>query len=122
MQIYSQIVRVGEENLDKIRKLRLVEYCFAPPKLGRGPYPASRHFYVRTGTDHLGVSTASILLFVSVVIAAAPRPLRLRRGFVVTTALLNDILIVKCYYFLLHYCNKFILNLYIQWKNVEFAH
>ena len=85
--------------MDKNPGLSLVEYCFAPPKLGRGPYPASHYFYVRTGTDHLGVSTASILLFVSVVIAAAPRPLRLRRGFVVTTAPLTvivAILYAKC--------------------------
>ena len=54
MLIFNKIVWVGEEIMAKTAKLSIVEYCFAPPKLGRGPYPASHYFYVRTGTDHLG--------------------------------------------------------------------
>ena len=41
-------------------------------------------------------------------IAAAPRPLRLRRGFVVTTAPSNDMLVLTTYDFLLQLCDNFV--------------
>ena len=51
------------------------------------PYPTSQMILaLHKQHDHLGVTTASIWLVVFNLIAAAPRPLRLRRGFVVSTA------------------------------------
>ena len=53
------------------------------------PYPTSQMILaLHKQHDHLGVTTASILFVFFLMIAAAPRPLRLRRGFVVTTATL----------------------------------
>ena len=59
-------------------------------RIGQGALPCPHCFWMRI-RGHLGVTTALIAL-VFLIIAAAPRPLRLRRGFVVTTMSLSHIM------------------------------
>ena len=59
-------------------------------RIGQGTLPCPHCFWMRI-RGHLGVTTALIALEF-LIIAAAPRPLRLRRGFVVTTMSLSHIM------------------------------
>ena len=72
----------------------------------RGPSPASLFLVAWTRPSRC-LRSASICFVVFLFIAAAPRPLRLRRGFVVTTAPLNDMLTLTTYDFLLQLCDNF---------------
>ena len=73
----------------------------------RGPSPASLFLVAWTRPSRC-LRSASICFVVILFIAAAPRPLRLRRGFVVTTAPLNDMLTLTTYDFLLQLCDNFV--------------
>ena len=73
----------------------------------RGPSPASLFAVAGTRPSRC-LRSASICFAVFLFIAAAPRPLRLRRGFVVTMAPLNDILTLTSYDFVLLLCNNLV--------------
>ena len=73
----------------------------------RGPSPASLFAVAGTRPSRY-LRSASICFVVFLFIVAAPRPLRLRRGFVVTTAPLNNMFTLTTYDFLLLLCNNFV--------------
>ena len=74
---------------------------------GRGPFPSLIDFCCCCAAIQIALLLRSFDYFSSF-IAAAPRPLRLRRGFVVTTAPLNDMLTLTTYDFLLQLCKNFV--------------
>ena len=97
-------------------------FFFPERRKGTLPYVADDSCPAQTARPprcHYGVDIVCIFLM----IAAAPRPLRLRRGFVVTTAPLNDMLTLTTYDFLLQLCNNFVKENHIfEWNYFKLEH